>query len=161
MNEIAMFLIFSLRDLKAGIDMAKLALGLNPTCSSELWSTLGDGLYEFGRTAEARSAYLKALEVNETDIRARYNLAWVYNREKNYPTALEMIAEAFAFDKTGQYRDRLLQKQNEILTQLSTRHQQEYLLLINLVSKYAKQQDKPKPEDVIFRQEHTDEPRQP
>src|SRR5262249_39882478 len=49
LNEVALFLIYSLRDLKAGIDLAKLALAQNPTCSSELWNTLGDGLYEFGR----------------------------------------------------------------------------------------------------------------
>ena len=41
--------------------------------------------------------------------------------------------------------DALLQKQNEVLALLAQRHQQEYLLLINLVSKYAKQEDKDKP----------------
>ena len=114
--------------------------------------TLGDGLYEFGRTAEARSAYRKALEVNSTDVRARYNLAWVFTREKNFPAALGIIAEALALDKTGEYRERLLQKQSEVLAQLAVRNQQEYLLLINLVSKYAKKEaeDKPKPP------EHTD-----
>src|SRR6185369_16241964 len=79
-----MFLTFQMRDPKAGIDMAKVALALNPTCSAELWNTLGDGLYEFGRTAEARSAYLKAQSVNPSDVRSRYNLAWVYTREKNF-----------------------------------------------------------------------------
>src|SRR5690606_34973082 len=54
LNEIAMFLIFNFRDLKLGIDLAKLALAQNPTCSAELWNTLGDGLFEFGRLAEAR-----------------------------------------------------------------------------------------------------------
>jgi tetratricopeptide (TPR) repeat protein len=105
-NEIAMFLIFQLRDVKAGIDMAKLALGLNPTCSAELWNTLGDGLYEYGRNAEARSAYLKALEVNDSDVRARYNLAWVYARDKNFPDALAVLAEALAFagECTGGHR---------------------------------------------------------
>src|SRR5262249_28473730 len=49
LNEISMFLTFSMRDAKGGIDMAKLALSLNPTCSADLWNTLGDGLYEFGR----------------------------------------------------------------------------------------------------------------
>src|SRR5262249_56796841 len=44
LNEVAMFLIFSLRDVKAGGDLARLALGLNPTCSAHPWSTLGDGL---------------------------------------------------------------------------------------------------------------------
>lgn len=138
MNEISMFLTFQLRDPKAGMDMAKLALELNPTCSAELWNTLGDGLYEFGRTAEARAAYEKALTVNDSDVRARYNLAWVHTREKDHAAALQMLAEALALDKTGEYRDRILQKQQEVLAQLTVRNQQEYLLLINLVSKYAK-----------------------
>jgi tetratricopeptide (TPR) repeat protein len=148
LNEISMFLTFSLRDLKAGIDMAKMALTLNPTCSAELWNTLGDGLYEFGRTEEARSAYMKALDVNESDVRARYNLAWCHVREKNFPAALEMIAEALALDRTGEYRDRLLQKIQEVMVQVGQRHQQEYLLLINLVSRYAKKDeaDKDKPD---------------
>lgn len=144
LNEISMFLTFQLRDPKAGIDMAKVALALNPTCSAELWNTLGDGLYECGRTAEARSAYHKALAVNSADVRSRYNLAWVHTRAKNFPAALQMVAEAIAFDKTGEFRERLLHKQQEILAQLTLRHQQEYLLLINLVSRYAKQEEKDK-----------------
>jgi tetratricopeptide (TPR) repeat protein len=146
-NEISTFLTFQMRDPKAGIDMAKVALALNPTCSAELWCTLGDGLYEFGRTAEAKSAYCHAMEVNSSDVRSRYNLAWVHAREKDYPAALQKIAEALALDKTGQHRERLLQKQAEVLQQLALRNQQEYLLLINLVSKYAKQDDK-KPEEA-------------
>jgi tetratricopeptide (TPR) repeat protein len=138
LSEVAQFLIFSLRDVKAGIDLAKVALALNPTCSSELWNVLGDGLFEYGRYAEAWSAYLKALEVNSSDVRARYNLAWVYQREKNFPGALDMIAEALTLDKMGQYHQRLLQKQSEGVAQQVQRHQTEYLLLVNLVSKYAK-----------------------
>lgn len=146
LNEISMFLTFSMRDPKAGIDMAKHALVLNPTCSAELWNSLGDGLFEFGRFAEARSAYLRALQVNDSDVRARFNLAWTYQREKKFPAALEMLAQALALDKMGQYRERILHKQHEVLAQLALRHQQEYLLLINLVSKYSKDEDKPKPE---------------
>jgi tetratricopeptide (TPR) repeat protein len=142
LNEISMFLTFSMRDPKGGMDMAKLALSLNPTCSAELWNTLGDGLYEFGRTAEARSAYQKALAVNGSDVRSRYNLAWVHVRERDYPAALAAIAQAISLDKTGEFRERLLHKQQEVLAQLALRHQQEYLLLINLVSKYAKREDK-------------------
>jgi len=142
LNEINMFLTFQMRDPKAGIDMAKVALSLNPTCSAELWNTLGDGLYEFGRTEESRSAYLKAQSVNPSDVRSRYNLAWVYAREKNFAAALESIAQALVLDKTGEFRDRLLHKQQEILAQLTVRNQHEYLLLINLVSKYAKSDDR-------------------
>ena len=49
-----------------------------------------------------------------------------------------MIAEALALDKTGQHRERLLQKQQEVLALLGQRNQQEYLLPINLVSRYQK-----------------------
>jgi tetratricopeptide (TPR) repeat protein len=158
LNEISTFLTFSMRDPKAGIDMAKLALSLNPACSAELWNTLGDGLYEFGRTAEARSAYQKALAVNGSDVRSRYNLAWVHTRERNYPAALASIAEALSLDKTGEFRDRLLHKQQEVLAQLAMRNQQEYLLLINLVSKFAKKQEEKegeatKPLEVVEKKE--------
>jgi tetratricopeptide (TPR) repeat protein len=142
--EVSQFLTFSLRDPKAGADMAKVALSLNPTCSAELWNALGDALFEFGRTAEARSAYEKALTVNAADVRSRYNLAWVAAREREYPAALGRIAEALALDKTGEYRERLLQKQQEVLARLTQRHQQEYLLLINLMSKYGKDEARAK-----------------
>jgi tetratricopeptide (TPR) repeat protein len=150
--EVSQFLTFSMRDPKAGADMAKVALALNPTCSAELWNALGDALYEFGRTAEARSAYEKALAVNSTDVRARYNLAWVHVREKDYPTALARIAEALALDKTGEYRERLLQKLQEVVGRQALRHQQEFLLLINLVSKYSRdERDRPKEAEEAVR----------
>ncbi len=136
--EVSQFLTFSLRDPKAGADMARVALALNPSCSAELWNALGDALFEWGRTGKARSAYEKALAVNAADVRARYNLAWVHVREREYPQALARMAEALALDKTGEYRERLLQKQQEVVALQARRHQQEYLLLINLVSKYAK-----------------------
>ncbi len=46
-----------------------------------------------------------------------------------------MIADALALDKPGQYRDRLLQKQTEVLQLLAQRNQQEYLRMVNLVSR--------------------------
>ncbi len=147
MNEISSFWTFQMRDPKSALDMAKVALALNPTCSAELWNTLGDALYEFGRTGEARGAYQKAMAINESDVRSRFSLAWVHAREKDYPGALERIAEALALDKMGHYRERLLQIQQEVLQHLALRNQQEYLLLINLVSKLAKKDDK-KPEDA-------------
>jgi tetratricopeptide (TPR) repeat protein len=142
LNEISMFLIYSMHDARAGIDIAKLGLALNPSCSADLWNTLGDALYECNRTAEARSAYQKALTVNSSDLRSRYNLAWVYTRERSYPAALSTLAEALSLDKTGEYRERILQKQQEVLAGLTQQNQQEYLLLVNLVSKFAKSGDK-------------------
>jgi tetratricopeptide (TPR) repeat protein len=136
--EVSQFLTFQYRDPMGAADMAKAALALNPTCSAELWNALGDALFEWGRTEEARSAYEKALAVNPADVRARYNLAYVHTRRKDYPRALAWIAEALALDTTGQYRDGLLQKQQEVLALLARRHQQEHLLLINLVSKVGR-----------------------
>src|SRR5208282_1410463 len=112
---------------------------------SELWNTLGDGLFEWGRTAEAGAAYRRALQFNANDVRARYNLAWVYQRERDGGAALQVLAEALALDKTGEYRDRLLQKQSEVLMLLAQRRQQEYLRMVNLVSKYAPQDEQPLP----------------
>ncbi len=136
--EVSQFLTFQLHDLEMAAGMAKDALRHNPTCSAELWNALGDALFAWGRTEEARSAYEKALAVNGSDVRARYNLAHVHTRLKDYPAALGRIAEALALDKTGQYREGLLAKQQEVLALLTQRHQQEYLLLINLVSKAGK-----------------------
>jgi tetratricopeptide (TPR) repeat protein len=141
LNEVSMFLTFSLRDVKAGVELARVALGLNPSCSAELWNTLGDGLFEWGRTAEARSAYEQALRVNEADVRARYNLAWVHQRHRDWEAALAVLAEGLALDRTGEYRERLLQKQAEVLAGLEGRNRQEYLLMLNLVSKYARPQE--------------------
>jgi tetratricopeptide (TPR) repeat protein len=133
-NEIALFLIFSLRNPRAGIDMAKLALALNPNCSSELWNTLGDGLFAFGRLSEARWAYGKAITINSNDVRARFNLAMVHNREKEYSLALARIAEGLGLNKSGDYRERLLQLQGEILGHLSSKFQQEAFFLANRIN---------------------------
>jgi hypothetical protein len=65
----------------------------------------------------------------------------VETREKNFSAALERITQALTYDKTGEFRERLLAKQQEVLAHLAQRNQQEYLLLINLVSKYAKPAD--------------------
>ena len=133
MNEVATFLTFSFRNPSAAIEMAKAALSLNPT-SAEVWNTLGDSLYESGRLAEARQAYLRAQRLNPNDPRVRYNLAWVYTREKNYPLALQKIAEALGLDFTGGYRERLLKKQEEVLGRLTQRNLQEYQRMINRIN---------------------------
>lgn len=141
LNEVSMFLTFQMHKPKVGIDMAKLALKENPTCSAELWNTLGDGLYAHGRVTEARGAYQKAMAVNAGDVRSRYNLAWVHAHQRDYAAALARLAEALALDKTGEYRERLMAKMNEVLQQVTVRHQQEYLQMINLVSRQRQRKD--------------------
>jgi tetratricopeptide (TPR) repeat protein len=134
MNEVAMYLTFTLDSPAAGIKMAKAALDLNPNCSSELWNTLGDAWFKVGKVAEAKGAYERALRINPSDIRGRYNMAWVHNAERRYRQALAVIAEALAMDETGEYGERLMKKQSEVLQRLAMRNQQRFFLQANRVS---------------------------
>jgi tetratricopeptide (TPR) repeat protein len=134
LNEVAGFLIYTLRNPAAGVAMAKKAIELNPACSAVLWNTLGDAWFEMGKMPEAKGAYLRALRVNASDVQARYNLAWVYLNERRYQAALAVVAEALALDETGEYWERLVKKQNEILGRLQQRNQHKQFLLANRVS---------------------------
>jgi tetratricopeptide (TPR) repeat protein len=89
---------------------------------------------EMGKLTEAKGAYQRALRVNPADVKSRYNLVWVLLAERRYQAALGMVAEALALDETGEYYERLLKKQNEILGRLSQRNQQKQFLLANRVS---------------------------
>ena len=137
MNEIAMFLTFTFRQPASGVAMAREALALNRHCSSDLWSTLGDSLFELGRIDDARQAYQRALRIKPTEVRARFNMAWVLVRKGQLKEALVMIAEALALDETGEWGERLLKKQQEVLGRLAQRKQLKYLMLANRVSKPA------------------------
>jgi tetratricopeptide (TPR) repeat protein len=148
MNEIALFLTFTIGKPVSGIAMAKVALELNPACSSELWNTLGDAYFQWGKVPESKNAYQRALKINPSDVRARFNMAFVYQQEKNYRAALTVIAEAMNLDETGEYLERLGKKQAEILGQLANRNRLKYFLLANRVSKRPQGQDtqeRPKP----------------
>jgi tetratricopeptide (TPR) repeat protein len=136
LREVAAFLTFTLHHPAAGLAMAEAALRLNPACSADLWNTLGDSLFALGRVEAARQAYRRALRVNPGDVGARYNLSWVLLHDKDYAAGLHMIAEALALDKLGEYRERLLQKQAEILGHLAQRNQLEFQLLANRSRKY-------------------------
>jgi hypothetical protein len=55
-----------------------------------------------------------------------------------------MIADALTLDKTGQYRERLLQKHLEVLQLVTLKNQADYLLMVNLVSKPETETRNPK-----------------
>jgi tetratricopeptide (TPR) repeat protein len=135
-REVAVFLTFTLRKPAVGLELIRLGLTLNPTCSPDLWSVYGDCLFALNRVEESRRAFLRALELNPADVGARYNLVWVLIRDRDYAGALHLIAEALALDKSGIFRERLLQKQNDVLARLAHRHQQEYQFMLNRVSTY-------------------------
>ncbi len=70
----ASFLNYALQDPRAGLDLARSGLRLNPFCSAELWNAAGDCLFALRRMDEAKSAYERALLVNPSDVAARYSL---------------------------------------------------------------------------------------
>ncbi|MCI0595681.1 MAG: hypothetical protein L0Z48_03955 [candidate division Zixibacteria bacterium] len=124
MAEIADFLTFKEGNYPAGLRMANAGLEQNPI-SPELWNTHGDCLFYLERMDEAHTAFLRALQLNPGDVRARYNLGFTFGRRNEPAEALRVIAEGLALDKNGEYRDRLLQKQAEILGEMQKRHEQE------------------------------------
>lgn len=139
--EVANFLTFGLRDARAGAELARAGLELNPCCSPDLWNAYGDALYAQGHVARARAAYERALTVSSDDVQARYNLAWVFLHNKEHAEALRVIAEGLVRDWRGTWRDRLLQKQAEVLGDLARRSRQEMQTLMNRVSLYPRSPD--------------------
>ena len=71
------------------------------------------------------------MKVHPDNVRARYNLIYTLARRHDYATALKMVAEGLSLDKSGEFRDRFLQRQSEILNCLTHRRQQETLFRAN------------------------------
>jgi tetratricopeptide (TPR) repeat protein len=130
LGEIAKFLLYTMRDYVAGQELARAGLQLNPVWP-DLWNTLGDCLFYLGRHDEAEGAFRKALHLSPVDVRAHYNLIYVYVQRLDYAAALRMVTEGLIHDKTGEYRQRLLEKQTEILDRLHQLRQQRSYLLAN------------------------------
>jgi tetratricopeptide (TPR) repeat protein len=134
LSEVSKFVTFSLGNPEAGVALAEAAVALNPACSAELWNTQGDAYFAHGRIDDAHAAFQMALAINPEDPRAYFNLCFVYVHNKEYSRALEAIAQAFNRDRTGEYREWLLQKQAEVLKQLAQRYRTDCQLLANRIS---------------------------
>ena len=135
LEEVSQFLTFTLKEPVAGLEMARAGLALNPTCSAELWNSVGDSLFLLGRVEEARDAFLRALVVNPNDVRARYNLTCVHAYRKDAASALGTIAQGLSIDERGAYREGFLRMQAEVLAQMTERYEQDTRLLVNRVRK--------------------------
>jgi len=129
MGEIAEFLLRRVGDYDAGRKMAESALSMNPWYSVWLWNLYGDALYALERFDEAHAVYLKAEKLSSNDVRTALNLGYTYLQQGRPEQALAAIARGLAEDGSGQFRERLLQKQGEILAKLSEQYgrKQEWL----------------------------------
>ena len=119
MGEIAEFLLRHVGDYEAGRKMAATALSMNPWYSVWLWNLLGDALYALNKFSEAHEIYLKAEALSPNDVRTAMNLGYTYWELGSPVQALQALARGLADDGSGQFRDRLLDKQAQILAGLS------------------------------------------
>jgi tetratricopeptide (TPR) repeat protein len=121
LGEVAEFVIRRAADYRAGLELARSAVRINPWYSAWLWNVLGDALFALDRFEEAHEAYLQARRIDPKDVRTNLNLSYSYAQACDLPRALQAIAEGLANDGSGLYRDRLLEKQQQIVAQTSAR----------------------------------------
>jgi len=121
LGELAEFLIRNIADYDAGLAAARAAVRLNPWYSAWLWNTVGDALYAKEEFEEAHEAYLQGLRIDPNDVRTNLNLAYTFCGFGEYREALNAVARGLAADAAGVFRDRLLEKQQNILATLAAR----------------------------------------
>jgi tetratricopeptide (TPR) repeat protein len=136
LGEAGEFLSLQLRSFDAALDLLQAAVALNPFYSSWLWNALGDALYCLNRHAHAHEAYLQAARIEPDDPRTNLNLAYTLESSGRVREALEAIARGLASDAREVFRQRLLDKQRQILTALSTRAQGEHERLLRRASRF-------------------------
>lgn len=121
LGEIAEYVGFQLSDHSAALELVQEAVKLNPWYSSWLWNILGDCLFCLNRFTDSHEAYLQAHRIDPQDPRTNLNLAFCYSQFLQYDEALCAIAKGLANDKMGVYQGQLLEKQRQLLNQLSVR----------------------------------------
>lgn len=129
MGEVGEFLIRQVADYDSGRKMAEAALSVNPWYSVWLWNIHGDALYAMERFAEAHKSYLEAERLQPDDVRTALNLGYTYWQMGQPDRALAALARGLAKDGTGVFRDRLIEKQQQILAGIAGtyRGEQEWL----------------------------------
>lgn len=125
MGEAARYLMFATRDFASGLQLAATALSLNHARSADLWDTLGDAYLGMEMNDSAAAAYQRALAIDATDVRARLGLAHVCTSRGEFVAALRAIADALVFDRMGNYREMLMQKQVQVMLEVDHQNRQE------------------------------------
>jgi tetratricopeptide (TPR) repeat protein len=122
LGEVAEFLNRHIHDFAVAVNVARSALEINPHYSTGLWNVLGDALYNLGQYGEAHDAYLRAERVDARDPCTNLNLAFTYLQSGAHGAALEVIRRGLENDVRGLFRERLLEKQRQVLDAMSERH---------------------------------------
>jgi tetratricopeptide (TPR) repeat protein len=120
-GEAAEFVSLQLRDFASARELCRAALELNPIYSSWLWNIMGDVLYCLEHYDEAHEAYLQAERIDPNDVRTNQNLAYTFLRDGRFEDCLRVIARGLAADGRGIYRDRLIEKQQQVIAGIASR----------------------------------------
>jgi tetratricopeptide (TPR) repeat protein len=89
------------------------------------------------RYEEAHEAYLQAERIDPNDGRTNLNLTYTYLQFGNYRAALQAISRGLAADVRAMYRDRLLEKQQQVLLAIAARHVHEQERLLRRQQRFA------------------------
>ncbi len=114
LEHIVYFLVTGLREYDAALEVAQRALLLNHL-SPGLWNLIGDCHYNLEDTQAAEQAYRHALSLSPRDARGYANLAYVSLKRGDEAEALRLLGHALSFDRSGEMRQELLDKQAEAL----------------------------------------------
>jgi tetratricopeptide (TPR) repeat protein len=136
-GQAAEFVSLQLRNFEAGLELIRSALEYNPCYSTWLWNVLGDCLFCLERFADAHEAYLQAYAINSDDVRTNFNLSYTFCNLGRYDESLRAIAHGLATDAQGLYRERLLNKQGQILSLVSAREINERDRLMKRVAAFS------------------------
>jgi len=137
LGQAAEFVGLQLREFHAGMELIRAALEQNPCYSAWLWNVLGDCLFCLERFTDAHDAYLQAQRIDSDDVRTSFNLSYTYFQMGRYLEALEVISRGLAADVQATYRERLLNKQAQILAAISAREINERERLLKRASAFA------------------------
>jgi len=105
--------------------LASAACQLNPWSSTLVWNVYGSALFLSGSLDEAEAAWKKAFAIDPKDPSTWLNFGFLHAARGQTQQALDAIASGLAFDRSGELRAALLQKQAELLSgqsQLRTAH---------------------------------------
>lgn len=127
LGDAAQFLTQQLHKHDQALELAQMAVRVNPWSSAFIWNTLGNSLFCLGRYDRAHEAFLQARRVHEQDPQSHLNLSHTYARLGQYRDALTAVARGLEYDRDARFRDYLLKQQQQILDRLAddwSAHQQ-------------------------------------
>jgi tetratricopeptide (TPR) repeat protein len=128
LTEVANFLLHNFGQPTHALEIAEAALAINRH-HPDVWNVWGDCLFALGRYEEAHRAFEEALKLHPASVRARFNLVHTYSQRGDFASALRMVADGLSIDRKGDFRERLLQRQSELLNRISRLEQQRQRML--------------------------------